>query len=623
MFAGREMMNRGIIVIYILFLFGTLLINVNNHTYAETLIDSTAVKGISQLEYDNRTPKEQKVSLQGEWEFYWQQLLDPEDIKYSNLRPDYIQVPSSWRGQIINDVKLTNYGYGTYRLKIKLPSEDIGKNKALYLRYIGSAYQLWVDGVKKDSIGVVGKSIDDETPKLRLNLVFFEPKQEIVEILIQVSNYSFREGGIFGEVSYGDTQTLIVSILKDFTQDIFIIGGFFFIGLYHLIIFGVRKQELSILLIGLAGVVTAVRTLLLSEYLVFLLLPIISWELMVKIEYLVEIAGFMLLILLMKHMYPKEVHNTPLVIAYGFSVLCSGYILLTPARIFTETMLIHVTIMASILLYFVFYVGILAVFRKREGARINLMALFMIIVGMCNDALYFSEFIDTVAIMEYCVFLFFLLQAVIISYRYSLLFNKNKTLTAELVQINNTLEEKVYQRTKELHEKNEELFQQATIDGLTGVFNRKYFLDLVREQLKEKSSGISLLLLDIDDFKQINDKYGHMAGDQVLIEFSGILKKTFASKGIVGRMGGEEFAIFLMGVNEGESLEEAEHLRGIIENSKIAFNVKNQLSFTASIGITFMKKSGIKFEELYKNADAALYRSKESGKNKVTLGNPI
>jgi signal transduction histidine kinase len=305
----------------------------------------------------------------------------------------------------------------------------------------------------------VGKNEEEATPKLLQNQIFFEPSQETVEIVIQVSNYSFRESGIFGDVTYGDSEALIPSVMKDLSKDIVLISGFLVIGLYHLIIYITKRKELSNLFIGCAGIAFAVRILLLSEFLAFSLFPAVSWELIVRIEYLMEAIGFVFLILLMKHMYPREVHRYVFHLACGFVVVFIGYILLTPVRVFTETLLLNVTIMAFILLYFVFYVGILAALRKREGARINLFAIFVIILAMGNDTLYYAQMVDTTPVMDYCVLLFILFQAVIVSYRYALVFQKNQGLTAELVQTNNTLEEKVKDRTKELHEKNEQLAQ--------------------------------------------------------------------------------------------------------------------------------------------------------------------
>jgi diguanylate cyclase (GGDEF)-like protein len=165
----------------------------------------------------------------------------------------------------------------------------------------------------------------------------------------------------------------------------------------------------------------------------------------------------------------------------------------------------------------------------------------------------------------------------------------------------------------------QKLFAQATIDGLTGAYNRRHFVEKVREQLNETSAAYSLLLLDIDDFKQVNDVHGHLAGDQVLVEFSNIMKQVYAGQGIAGRVGGEEFAVFLLDKSEEESQAIAERLRETIGNSMVRLNEEKQITVTVSGGIAYAKRNGMTFEELFQQADKALYTSKKYGKNKITL----
>ncbi len=400
---------------------------------------------------------EQGSPIQGEWEFYWMERFNPEDIKNTSVKPSRIQVPSSWGGQELEGRILTSHGYATYHKKLIVHPEDVGSPKGLYLESIGSAYTLWIDGELILQLGTVGTSLAEETPEFQAKLVTFEPNQETVDIVIQVSNYSFREGGILEDVLYGNTNVLIPSIFKGVLKDVILMGGFLFLGLYHLVVYSIRRKELSILLIGIGGIVAMIRVLFVSEFLVGVIIPIENWEILVKIEYIAELVGFMILILLMKMMYPGEVHTSMLRLSYGFTISFIGYILLTPARIFTETVLIQVSLMAVILLYFVGYVGIVAAIREREGARLNLIALFVIILAMINDVLVVTQLTKLPLMLAYSLINFAMFQAIIISYRYSLLFNKNRTLASELVIMNRTLEEKVSNRTRELNEKNEEL----------------------------------------------------------------------------------------------------------------------------------------------------------------------
>ncbi|MEX2414943.1 MAG: histidine kinase N-terminal 7TM domain-containing protein [Paenibacillaceae bacterium] len=135
--------------------------------------------------------------------------------------------------------------------------------------------------------------------------------------------------------------------------------------------------------------------------------------------------------------------------------------------------------------------------------------------------------------------------------------NKNKNSKGMLLILSDISDKKRYER---------ELFLQATMDELTGLYNRRHFLCKVREKLVEASSvAVSLILLDIDDFKRINDTHGHIAGDHILTQFSDRLKEAYTGLGITGRVGGEEFAVFLDGLHASDSLKDAERLRMLIE----------------------------------------------------------
>src|SRR5690554_2975186 len=107
-----------------------------------------------------RSHEEQQPPLTGDWEFYWQQLLSPEDLDRIDVKPDYIPVPKAWGEYVISGRSLPSHGYATYRLEMKVPQEHVGKAKGLYLERIGSAYTLWIDGVLTLQLGTVGKSLE-------------------------------------------------------------------------------------------------------------------------------------------------------------------------------------------------------------------------------------------------------------------------------------------------------------------------------------------------------------------------------------------------------------------------------------------------------------------------------
>lgn len=168
---------------------------------------------------------------------------------------------------------------------------------------------------------------------------------------------------------------------------------------------------------------------------------------------------------------------------------------------------------------------------------------------------------------------------------------------------------------------NNKLRYLATTDKLTGVMTRKYY-DEKFDELIESRQGIegafSVLLLDVDKFKRINDNYGHQRGDDVLRGISEIINSSVRSTDVVGRYGGEEFIVLLKDTGEEEALNIAEDIRKKIE----LFNIEGiKCPITISIGISLYPNHSKLKEELVEKADQALYHSKQMGRNRISLWN--
>ncbi|BCV22810.1 GGDEF domain-containing protein [Moorella sp. Hama-1] len=155
------------------------------------------------------------------------------------------------------------------------------------------------------------------------------------------------------------------------------------------------------------------------------------------------------------------------------------------------------------------------------------------------------------------------------------------------------------------------LHQQVHIDVLTGLHNRRYFS--TKLYAIQAQTPISLLLIDIDNFKGINDTYGHLAGDQVLRQFAEILQSSIRKSDIdiVARWGGEEFAVILPRTGAKEAFKIADRIRTIVENHLFSYG-SIACKITVSIGIASTKEGAdIDMEQLIKISDEALYKAKE------------
>lgn len=185
----------------------------------------------------------------------------------------------------------------------------------------------------------------------------------------------------------------------------------------------------------------------------------------------------------------------------------------------------------------------------------------------------------------------------------------------ELKRLNSELEAKVNERTRELSEKNRELERLSTTDRLTNLYNRLKLEEIFRAELERAEldgGGFGVIMLDVDGFKSVNDAYGHQVGDQVLVELAGLLKRHCRASDAVGRWGGEEFLLICPQTTADSLLGLAELLRQTIE--QWGFTVVGQR--TASLGITCYQP-GDSSNELIARADAALYRAKALGRNRI------
>lgn len=163
----------------------------------------------------------------------------------------------------------------------------------------------------------------------------------------------------------------------------------------------------------------------------------------------------------------------------------------------------------------------------------------------------------------------------------------------------------------------ERVKQLAYLDGLTGIFNRRYFELRIEEEMERAQrfgSGLAVIMIDIDHFKRINDEFGHLLGDEVLRQVSSIFHHELRKMDISCRYGGEEFAILLSQTNLTEALTVAEKLRTVVENWQFP-GVPRPV--TISAGAASYGEHGITRDELVKEADAALYAAKQAGRNRV------
>jgi diguanylate cyclase (GGDEF)-like protein len=202
--------------------------------------------------------------------------------------------------------------------------------------------------------------------------------------------------------------------------------------------------------------------------------------------------------------------------------------------------------------------------------------------------------------------------------------DKNRKLKEKQEQLNKSnvlLEKKVNRRTKALRDANEQLKKLAATDGLTKIPNHRTFMNTLSQELeraKRYERVLSLVMVDVDYFKNYNDKYGHQAGDKILIHIARILEKSVRASDIVARYGGEEFTLILPETTKSFALETAERIRESVEKKIFRHKGLNEKTkITLSLGVAAFPDDADTVNKLIEQADRALYSAKSKGRNKV------
>ena len=197
-------------------------------------------------------------------------------------------------------------------------------------------------------------------------------------------------------------------------------------------------------------------------------------------------------------------------------------------------------------------------------------------------------------------------------------------MAIKLTNIVASLESQVAERTRDLQEMNESLSRLSFSDGLTGLPNRRKFDDFYYKSFsknKERSRAMTVVMMDLDNFKLFNDTYGHLAGDDCLRLVSAAFNQNITKKkDLIARYGGEEFSAILQGYSKAESFEVCENLRRAIEEIEIPVGEGITTRVTLSLGmVNFIPSDTVTMEEWIQCADQALYKAKSNGKNQTAI----
>jgi PAS domain S-box-containing protein len=404
-----------------------------------------AVQGsldLARWDFDRNGP----VDLSGEYEFFWNQHLAPTDFEsMPSPRPSgFIEVPGFWNGYRLDGFELSGDGYATYRLAIRLPRP--GMPLALKLPEVSTAYRLFIDRSEMAAVGSAGTIIQTTVPRQHPLLLAFTPDSDRVVLLIQVSNFHHRRGGLWEMITLGQADDLARRQEREHGLDFFLLGGIFIMAVYHLGLFLARRKFRSTLYLGIFCFLVALRLFTTDERYLVQMLPALDWGLLVKIEYLsfyLAVPVFGMFIQSLFTVFSRRLLRLILLVGLGFA----STVVLAPVRVFSYSLPLYELITLVLMLYTLRAMLSPSV-RRQPEALVFFTGTLLLCLAAINDILYVERIFNTGFFAPLGLFVFVFAQAFILYLKMIKAFSLVETRGAELRDTLESYKEEVLDRMR-------------------------------------------------------------------------------------------------------------------------------------------------------------------------------
>ncbi|NVO11639.1 MAG: response regulator [Bacteroidales bacterium] len=389
-----------------------------------------AEKGVLNLQ-DWDFDKNGIIQLNGQWAFYWNSFI--EDEKNDSLaKPNFVNVPELWNNYHIDNLSITNHGFASYKLLVKL-----NKPEELAIKYlnVATSCKVFIDGTLVLSSGQPAKTKEKTIPSYKPDIIIFSPKSNEFEIVLQIANFHHKKGGPWEPLILGAKKQI-----KDYYSiriffEILCIGFILIMAAFHFTIFSIYINEKPSLYFSLFATIISIRFCVTGECTVYMLGDF-NWSLLVRADYLSFSLSIIFFLLFFKSLFAEEIQKIPSRIIIAVSLFFSFSFLLLPPSL-SSYGLVYYQIFIIFSGLYVFYVLHKAIINKREGARYFLYGFIVLFICMVHDILKVNELIISIPLSSIGLTIFILFQAYFLSLRIRNTFELNKKLSIELQKKNN------------------------------------------------------------------------------------------------------------------------------------------------------------------------------------------
>lgn len=411
------------------------------------------VKGVIDLSSYNFL-RDGPVELKGEYEFYWNQMLNPSSSG-EGTEMNYIKVPGSWY-RLRNKVpEIERHGFATYRLMIRLP-ENVDQ-VALKIQDVYSASGYFLDGKAIDYLGFPGVNKYQTVTRYSRPVVRSEVNNREVELLIRVANFDHRLSGIAGGITLGLADQMQQLREREMNRGHFLIGAFMIIGIYFLGLYLIRSEQYR-LYFSLICLLMAMRTAMILD-LPFELGMNLNGLTMARLDLLNVYFFAPFFTLMISSIFPFEFPKPAFRILLWISLVFIIFVVVSPVSLFSYTLTWFFGFFVAECLL-ILYVVMLAWSRGRSHAPVFALGLIILFAGILNDLLYEIDAVDTEYMGQYTMFIYLLIYAYIFADKSNNLQRQAEKLATEVSQVKNNLEQLVEERTTELQSMSKQLEKQ-------------------------------------------------------------------------------------------------------------------------------------------------------------------
>jgi diguanylate cyclase (GGDEF)-like protein len=580
--------------------------------------------------------KDGKASLAGKWALKWGEWTPLADVTKSESNFKIVELPN-FISTLVDDKTINETRFGTYALKLSNLKHTF-KEPVIRMRNVNDAWQAWWISESGETqylgeSGKIAKNYDAQQMRFKTHILLLPKNVNSGTLVVYLSAQLYKRAGMYGAFDVRELEHANKSMFTDLASRVALIAIGLLVVFQNILFYLFRPKERVLLLLAVLAFSVLLRAAVSTDYAYYLLGDPANFDILLRLEYITIVWPAVAAAHFFSCLFPTR---------FSEHVVKLGYVMV--AIVITFTLLVSLQQVVNFLLYYQAILGIFAFYTmwlvihsmivKSHHSTLMIISGFILFFGVLNDVSAALSSSYNLYLSEYTLFLFLFAQTQYHSLRFVSALDIAEHLT-------NNLQEEVAEKTQELSSRNRELEDKANYlrvqhdrikelsetDHLTGLYNRLTFdsyFELKFTQAIDQTEKLSLVMIDIDNFKNINDSYGHQVGDECLKSVAQYLQQANLRKDdFIARYGGEEIVIVLTNTDINSAKEISQRICDGMSQIPLK-SQKHAIVLTASFGLAELTfNSANNTAQLLKLADDALYQAKALGKNQLVIAEPI